>query len=386
MAQPPTDHEADLPTLRPVRSADAEAVWGLLAPSTDELIGMSSLPHSLEAAVETCRASGATLADLATGSFAVAEGQARRLLFVIELTGGGDGSAARAVGLTGVTIKHRFPNLAVEVATSEDGLGLVMASSSAPWTRTELDSSFLAPEARGRGLGTLMSRGRFPFLHLVGSQIPLTVVAHLRGRFDDDGSAPFWRCFGANIASWPTSTDAERALTRQPDLLDDLAGHRRPLTGEVLDSLGPVNAASLPAFHLLQSEGLVPNGMYDPIDGGPTLVADLDDTVSGRRRVHGRARIRPVDPPGAAGTTGARRTDALVSVAGIDRFRVTRVPVELGDRTVGITRDAADALRVDDDALLTAVPLAGAEATASGPSGDPSGTSNDRDATEAGSA
>ncbi len=379
MAQPRTDDETSLPVLRPVRSADAEAVWGLLAPSTGELIGMSSLPHSQEAAVETCQASGATLADLAAGSFAVAEGQARRLLFVIELVAvaavgrDGAGGTARAVGLTGVTIKHRFPNLAVEVATSADGLGLVMASSSAPWTRTELDSSFLGPEARGRGLGKLMSRGRFPFLQLVGSQIPLTVVAHLRGRFDADGSAPFWRCFGAHIASWPTSTDAERALTRQPELLDDLAGHRRPLTAEVLDSLGPVNAASLPAFHLLRSEGLVPNGMYDPIDGGPTLVADLAETESGRRRVHGRAHIRPSGAP-ARGPV----VDALVSVAGIDRFRVTRVAVALGDRTIGIDRATADALRVDDDALLTAVPLTEAAAGSATRSAGRSATATSR--------
>ncbi|MEL6983422.1 MAG: arginine N-succinyltransferase, partial [Actinomycetota bacterium] len=347
------------PILRPVRSSDADALWNLLAPAADELIGLSSLPHDAAGAATACADSGATLADLAAGSFLVEEGGARRLLFLVEQPAEG---GPEVLGVTGVTFKHRYPNLAVEVATSADGLGLVMASSSVPWTRTELDSTFLGASARGRGLGTVVSRGRFPFLHLVGSQIPATVASHLRGRFDPDGSAPFWRCFGADLAPWPTSTEAETALAHDPALLDTLAGHRRPLTAEVLESLGPVNAASLPAFHLLGLEGLTPNGMYDPIDGGPTLVADLADTVSGRHRIHGRATIGDPGP-----------TDALVSVAGIDRFRVTRAAITVEPGQLQIDRATALALRIDDDALLTAVPVgagsgpAGQIAAATGP-------------------
>lgn len=347
--------------LRPVRSSDAEALWDLLAPAADELIGLSSLPNDLDGAMAASRASGATLADLAAGSFRVEEGGARRLLFVIEGPDaeGGDGCSTSVLGVTGVTFKHQYPNLAVEVATSADGMGLVMASSSVPWTRTELDSTFLGRQARGRGLGTVVSRGRFPFLHLVGSQIPATVASHLRGRFDDDGSAPFWRCFGAHLAPWPTSTEAESALADDPALLDTLAGHRRPLTAEVLESLGPVNAASLPAFHLLGLEGLTPNGMYDPIDGGPTLVTNLADTVSGRHRIHGRAVIGPdeASTPGADGAAGTAGFDALVSVAGIDRFRVARATIVADDATLTIDRPTAAALGVEPDTLLTAVPL-----------------------------
>ncbi len=344
--------------LRPVRSSDAEALWNLLAPAADELIGLSSLPNDLDGARAASQASGATLADLAAGSFRVDEGGARRLLFLIEGadTEGDESCGPAVLGVTGVTFKRQYPNLAVEVATSADGMGLVMASSSVPWTRTELDSTFLGRQARGRGLGTVVSRGRFPFLHLVGSQIPTTVASHLRGRFDDDGSAPFWRCFGANLAPWPTSTEAEAALANDPALLDTLAGHRRPLTAEVLESLGPVNTASLPAFHLLALEGLTPNGMYDPIDGGPTLVTDLADTVSGRHRIHGRAAIGPTEGDGT-GTGPADPVDALVSVAGIDRFRVTRAPIVADGRTLTIDQPTATALGVETDALLTAVPL-----------------------------
>lgn len=339
------DGSVDPVLLRPARVDDAEAIWELLGPAASEVIGMSSLPGSASAAKQICVDTAETVAALATSSFHLDDGRQRRLLFVACEASG------PILGLTGVTFKQAVPNLAVQVTTSQDGEGLIMRSSSVPWTRTELDSSFLGAAARGRRLGTLLSRGRFMFLHLVHSQIPMTVASHLRGRFDPDGSAPFWRCFGAHLAPhWQSSTDAELALMASPERLAELSGHIRPLTAAVLESLGAVNAASLPAFHLLRAEGLRPNGMYDPIDGGPTVVAKLPDTMTGRNRTHGRARLAAAGP-----------TDALVSVATVDRFRVTRTGVTI-DEAAAITldRDVADAVGILPDALLAAAPLASA--------------------------
>ncbi len=332
--------------LRPARSDDAEAIWALLSPAAADVIGMSSLPSSSTSAKQSCEDTAETIAALATGSFTLAEHQQRRLLFVAT-----DGE--QMLGLTGVTFKNAVPNLAVQVSTSEDGHGLIMRSTSMPWTRTELDSTYLGPMARGRSLGSLLSRGRFMLLHLVNSQIPATVASHLRGRFDADGSAPFWGCFGRHFApEWETSTVAERALIERPARLSDLADHMLPLTAPVLDSLGPVNAASLPAFHMLRAEGLDPNGMYDPIDGGPTLRAELHDTVTGRTRSHGRAVVGDVDGG------DHEPVDALVSVTTVARFRVARAMVALGDgTTIGIPAETAEALGIGDDTLVVAAPL-----------------------------
>ncbi len=330
--------------LRPVDPDDGEAVWALLEAAADEVIGMSSLPSSPTSAKQACADTTATVAALAAGSFSLDDGEQRRLLFVLVDT---DGSL---LGLTGVTVKQATPNLAVQVSTSEDGHGLIMRSTSAPWTRIELDSSYLAPPARSRRLGTLLSRGRFMLLHRVNSQIPSTVASHLRGRFDADGSAPFWRCFGAHFAPrWTTSTEAEIGLIEDPSQLDELADHMLPLTAPVLDCLGPVNHASLPAFHLLRREGLDPNGMYDPIDGGPTVRAELADTVTARTRTHGRARLAP--------SGAAPQTDALISVTTVDRFRVARGPIDLDGSSIVIAADTAELLGIEADTLLVAAPL-----------------------------
>ncbi len=331
--------------LRPVRPDDAEAVWAVLEQSTGELVGMTSLPSSAEAAHALCARSSAVLADLAAGTFELGDGASASVLFVLVETADG----REPLGLSGLTFKQAVPNLAVRVVTSRDGLGLDMASSSTPWTRTELNSSFMAPLARGRGLGALLSRGRLMFLHQVQRQTPSTVASHVRGRFEDDGSAPFWRCFGSHFApEWENSMAAERALADDPSRLDDLIGRRRPVTAEVLDSLGPVNRASLPAFRVLMREGLRPNGMYDPIDGGPTLVAERAATTTGQARTSGRVRW----------CTERATTDALVAVTAVDEFRVSRMLVDLDEaETVGLTKSDGSALGVSPGSLLAVAPL-----------------------------
>ena len=331
--------------LRPLRTADGPALWSLLEPAADELVGMTSLPASAQESDAMCAASASTLADLAAGAFESTPASSASVMFALA-----DGDTV--VGVTALSFKHNVPNLAVEVVTSSDGLGLDMKSTSAPWTRTELNSSYLAPTARGRGLGPLLSRGRLMFIHQVQRQIPSTIASHLRGSFASDGTAPFWDCFGRHFTdTWANSVAAEQALAEDPARLDDLVGHRRAVTAEVLSSLGPVNQASLPAFRLLMREGLRPNGMYDPIDGGPTLVADRERTITSQHRVHGRVVVddQGIDP-----------IEALVAVTNVDRFRVMHVAVGIGeDDRITIDPPTAAALNITDGALVAVSAIGG---------------------------
>ena len=188
------------------------------------------------------------------------------------------------------------------------------------------------------------------FLHQVHRQIPTTIASHLRGSFSADGTAPFWSCFGDHLTDgWADSVEAERALAEDPTRLDSLVGHRRPVTADVLDSLGPVNGASLPAFRLLMREGLRPNGMYDPIDGGPTLVAERERTETGRRRRHGRARV--------SDDLGDNATLALVAVTSVEGFRAVLAPATFGEDDIAIDPMTAASLRVDTGSLLAAAAM-----------------------------
>lgn len=333
--------------LVPARASDADGIWELLRGAQSETVGMTALPDSHSSAQRLCDHSAETLAQLATGSFQLADGDHRRLLFLAV-----DSLTRTPLGVSGVTFKQSVPDLSVRVGTSADGLGLVMRSTSDLWTRTELNSSFLGVDARGRRVGTLLSRGRLVFLNLVRSQIPTTISSHLRGRVEADGHAPFWDRFGKKFApQWSTSTDAELGLIADPSQLDLLAGHTLPLTAPVLESLGPVNAASLPAFHLLIREGLEPNGRYDPIDGGPTLIASIDQLTTKRNHRHGPAQVIA---PEQAQNEGH---DSLVSVTSVAEFRVTRCAAVVADPTIGLTHEALTALGATEGTLLAASQL-----------------------------
>ncbi|GEM_PF-4116302 len=325
--------------LRPVRSDEAGSIWDVLSDATDT-VGMGSLPRSAAAAEHLCDASARLTTALATGTYVAHPGSTDRILLVLE-------DNDRVVGITGCSFKTEIPNLGVRIETGEDGAGLVMRAVAQPWTRTELDSSYLAAPARGQGLGTLLSRGRFLLLHLLSSQIPTTIVSHIRGMFDTTGAAPFWHLFGARIVpGWSTSVEAEAALAADPGELERLAGSSIRLTAPVLECLGRVNDDSLPAFRALASEGLRPTELFDPVDGGPTVTADLDATHSGRQRRHGRVAHGPTE------------TDALVSTVTRDGFRATRCPIGDADsETVALDNAAMAALGVDDG-LVVASPLA----------------------------
>ena len=328
--------------LRPVTAEDATDVWKVLADATDT-DGMGSLPTNLAATEQLCQDSSHVLAQLAAGSYRAERGSVDRLILVAEHPTDG------IVGLTGCSFKNDVPNLGVRVQTSLDGLGLAMHSASQPWTRTELDSSYLRPDARGAGHGAVLSRGRLMLLHLLASQIPSSVVSHLRGTFDEHGHAPFWALFGRAFApEWETSPVAEQALGLDPSQLRQLADKSLPLSPDVLHCLGRVNSASLPAFRALVSEGLEPTELFDPVDGGPTVRAELSETVTHRLRIHGRAQIlAEMDGP-----------DSLISTVSIGSFRLTRGAAATGvDGRVAIAEGTAYRLGVDASRLIAAAPL-----------------------------
>lgn len=328
--------------LRPLRADDAVRLWQLLGPNQDELTGMASLPASPPKAEEMVAASVSTLQDLAAGSLDLVDGQQRHLGFVLE-----DRDTAALIGVTGISMKPQVTNLAVSILTSDDGVGLVARSWASPWTRTELDGTFLAPEVRGRRHGTLLSRGRLMFMHIVSPQIPNVVATHIRGVFDEDGTAPFWRSFGSQFASeWRTSKDAEGALQRNPGDIAALHDRTVELNDDLLRFLGPVNLASRPAFHLLRVEGLEPNGMYDPVDGGPTLTCTLKATTSAKQRAIGVA---------AVSNAGA---DSLVSTVSIPDFAATRSPSDVHvPGHIGVPSDVVDRLGAHEGSLLASVAL-----------------------------
>jgi len=57
---------------------------------------------------------------------------------------------------------------------------------------TELATIFLAPEARGSGVGRLLSLGRLAFIHAHRMRFADRLMADVRGWVDEEGKSPFW--------------------------------------------------------------------------------------------------------------------------------------------------------------------------------------------------
>lgn len=335
--------------LRPATADDLADIVTLLRSHRHELTGMTSLstdPALVEARLED---SVATVAALAAGRGVLEPGTAHHVLFVLVDRG-------RVVGLTGVAVDGGTPSVQLRVTLDDAGENLVARCDVTTDPRTELESTFLGRTARGRGLGTLLSRGRFLWLHLVADRVPTTLVSYLRGCITDDG-IPFWESFARHLGDPPPPPPTDRSV---------LIGAAVPLDPELAERLGRLHPASRPAFELLVGEGLHPDGRFDPIDGGPTLSGRLHDTATARHLRWGRVGAAPATPTG--GPAARESLDVLAAVPDIAAFAATdvtavvagpdRVPVpETTTAVVGETRlvvphDTLAALGLDEGDLI----------------------------------
>ncbi|MEM9133564.1 MAG: arginine N-succinyltransferase [Actinomycetota bacterium] len=344
--------------LRPITDIDGAAVWDLLQRGQADVTGMSSLPTSAAEAEERCAEVAATVATLEAGRTATnGPDTSAPLLLALEEPDG------TLLGLTGCTIKDGIVNHSVEIGTSTGGRGLSVTGRERAWTATELNATYLAAEARGRGLGSLLSRGRLAFLVPVVDQVPALLVSHLRGPMGTGPSAPFWSRFGREVLpEWPTSVRAEAGLVEEPERLGELTGHTLAVDPSLLDVVGSVHRLSLPAYRILQAEGFVSNGMYDPVDAGPTVTCDLDATTTWRRH-----RLLTV----AAAPDAVDPLDAIVTNGAVAAFRACRTTIGLpaDGVSVALTTDARRALTVaagDRAVVVAGEPQAGESGTRPG--------------------
>lgn len=335
--------------LRPAAVDDLTDIVTLLRSHRHELTGMTSLstdPALLEARLED---SVATVGALAAGRGVLEPGTAHHVVFVLVDRG-------RIVGLTGVAVDGGTPSIQLRVTLDDAGENLVARCDVSTDPRTELESTFLGRTARGRGLGTLLSRGRFLWLHLVADRVPTTLVSYLRGCITDAG-IPFWESFARHLGDPPPPPPTDRSV---------LVGTAVPLDPELAERLGRLHPATRPAFELLVAEGLHPDGRFDPVDGGPTLSGRLHDTATARHLRWGRASAAAATPAGDP--PGGRRLDVLAAVPDIAAFAATDVtawvtgpePVPgsgsttapVGEARLVVPDDALAALGLDEGDLI----------------------------------
>lgn len=189
----------------------------------------------------------------------------------------------------------------------------------------EIGMLFVDPNMRGGALGTLAARSRYLFIAAHRDWFGRRVMAELRGWQDAEGRSPVWEAIGRHFYDMDFhEADRTGALTGNQFIAD--LGPRYPLYLSLLPAaaqvaLGQPHDDGRPAFDMLIAEGFHAGDYVDIFDGGPTLVADIDEvrTVRDARRIT------------MSGITdiGAR---SLVAVGtGVD-FRVARGNVDASGR------------------------------------------------------
>lgn len=246
-----------------------------------------------------------------------------------------------AVGLKRPHFSFRIMTLAQyssAIGTRFDHKALVLVNECSGWT--EVGSLFLRPERRKGGAGSLLARARYMLIGAQPEHFSRTVMAELRGWFDDAGKSPFWEGVASKFYRLPFEEADHMVTSTDGQFILDLAP-RHPIFVELIDAaacdaIGKVHREGEAARALLEREGFEHTKLIDIFDGGPTMTCQRDWLATVRKGSSARMAIgTPEGPP------------ALLSTAEISRFRATSAPADLLDGVVIIGAETAQALCLD---------------------------------------
>lgn len=327
-----------------VRAAGATDIDALMELARLSGRGFTSLPEDRKTLAERLALSDASFAG------AVAPAEAWYTLMLEDSASGkisGVAGVRAAVGLKRPHFSFRVMTLAqysAAIGTRFDHQALVLVNECSGWT--EVGSLFIRPEHRAGGAGSLLAAARYMLIGTDPLRFSETVMAELRGWFDDQDSCPFWESVASKFFRLPfdeadamvTSTDGQFILDLSP---------RHPIYLELIepgarDAVGRVHRDGRPALAMLEREGFAASGLVDVFDGGPTVTCRRDQIASLRAS---RALVASL----ADTVSGAPR---LISTDALRGFRAARAPVELHEHGATIERATAAALHIEDGMMI----------------------------------
>lgn len=329
--------------VRPAGPADIDALMELAVLSGP---GFTSLPEDRATLSERLRLSAASFG----GDIAPPEAWYTLMLE--------DSESARIEGLAAVraAVGLKRPHFSFRVVTLAqyssaidarfDHRALVLVNECGGWT--EVGSLFLRPEARAGGAGSLLARARYMLIGADPLRFSETVMAELRGWFEDDGAtSPFWEGVASKFFRLPFSEADRMVMSTDGQFILDLAP-RHPIYVELMDqracdAIGRCHRDGEAALAMLKREGFSASGLVDIFDGGPTVSAARDAIATIRNGRELRVRI---ESDGFGGEL------ALLSTCDVARFRALRAEASVADGRVTIDRDTATLLGARNDDLI----------------------------------
>ncbi len=149
---------------------------------------------------------------------------------------------------------------------------------------SEVGGLFLHPGERAGGLGLLIARSRYLFIHNHRARFGDKTLAELRGVIDEAGGSPFWdgvagRFFGMNFQQ-ADEFNAVHGNQFIADLMPKHPVYTAMLPESARSVIGLPHPSGRAAMRMLENEGFHWENYIDIFDGGPTMTARTDQIRS----------------------------------------------------------------------------------------------------------
>lgn len=217
---------------------------------------------------------------------------------------------------------------------------------------SEVGGLVVDPELRGMQAGRLIARSRYLFLAEHRAWFGKRVLAELRGWHEDDGRSPVWEALGRPFYEMDFAEADRLGVGEGKQMIADL-GPKDPiylnlLPADARAALGRPHKDGRAAEKLLLDEGFRFEGCVDIFDGGPTMVADIEQL----KGVHDSRRAQVV-------AVGDRKggVDSLVSAGHGPAFRAARGMVTALGGGVRVSQALAGALNLQSGDEVRHVPF-----------------------------
>jgi len=153
----------------------------------------------------------------------------------------------------------------------------------------EVATLYLHPDYRKNGIGKLLARSRYIFMAQFRKRFPKSVMADLRGSFDEQGRSPFWNAVGQHFFEMEfAEADLYGAVNGNQfiaDLMPTQPIYVNLLPKEAQQAIGQPNEKGKAALGMLRDEGFRWNGHVDIFDAAPSVDAKIDDVVAVKNSV-----------------------------------------------------------------------------------------------------
>jgi arginine N-succinyltransferase len=227
---------------------------------------------------------------------------------------------------------------------------------------TEIGGLVVDPHYRGQGKpGKQLSYVRFLYIAMHAARFRDRVLVELLPRLEEDGRSPLWEALGRKFTGL-SYQEADRLSRQNKEFIQQLFPpgeiYATLFTQKIQDSIGEVGPQTAGAKSMLTKIGFRYDERIDPFDGGPhysCATSDIEPIVRFRR---GKLAKEPLadDAELQPGVVEER----LVSVErseGRNRFRAVRTLCSFRDNSIGLPRDARDALGCEPGDRLHTIPF-----------------------------